>query len=137
MSRFNISSNTIYEERIGYSRAVRVGNVIEVSGTAAIDGEQIIGVGNIYEQTKFIFNKIEKVLNDAGAGLKDVVRTRMFVTDISLAEEVGRAHVEFFKDIRPAASMIEIKGLIHPALLIEIEVTAMIDNLSGDRQVDK
>ena len=125
--RRNISSNTIWEDKFGYSRAVRVGNVIEVSGTTAVDGEEIIGQGNIYEQTKFIFGKIEKALNEAGAGMKDVVRTRMFVTDISLSAEVGRAHGEFFKEIKPTASMIEIKGLIHPELLIEIEVTAIID----------
>jgi enamine deaminase RidA (YjgF/YER057c/UK114 family) len=118
MMRRNISSNTIYEDQIGYSRAVRVGNVIEVSGTTAIDGEEIIGKGNIYEQTRFIFGKIEKALKGADAGLKDVVRTRMFVTDISQSDEVGRAHAEFFKDIKPAASMIEVKGFIHPDLLI-------------------
>jgi enamine deaminase RidA (YjgF/YER057c/UK114 family) len=126
MMRRNISSNTIYEDQIGYSRAVRVGNVIEVSGTTAIDGEEIIGKGNFYEQTKFIFGKIEKALKDADAGLKDVVRTRMFVTDISRSDDVGRAHAEFFKDIKPAASMIEVKGFIHPDLLIEIEVTAIV-----------
>jgi enamine deaminase RidA (YjgF/YER057c/UK114 family) len=125
--RHNISSNTVWEDKFSYSRAVRVGNVIEVSGTTAVDGEEIIGRGNIYEQTKFIFSKIEKALTEAGAGMKDIVRTRMFVTDISLSDEVGRAHGEFFKDIKPAASMIEIKGLIHPELLIEIEVTAIID----------
>ena len=126
--RQNISSNTIWEERFGYSRAVRIGNVIEVSGTTAVDGEEIIGKGNIYEQTKFIFSKIEKALTHAGAGMKDVVRTRMFVTDISQSDEVGRAHGEIFREIKPAASMIEVKGLIHPDLLIEIEVTAIIDN---------
>ncbi len=126
--RNNISSNTIWEDKFGYSRAVRVGNVVEVSGTTAVDGEEIIGQGNIYEQTKFIFGKIEKALTDVGAGMKDVVRTRMFVTDISQSAEVGRAHGEFFKEIKPTASMIEIKGLIHPELLIEIEVTAIIDN---------
>ena len=124
--RRNISSNTIYEEQIGYSRAVRVGNVIEVSGTTAIDGNDIIGKGNIYEQTKFIFGKISKALNEAGAEMKDVVRTRMFVTDISQSDAVGRAHAEFFREIKPAASMIEVKGFIHPDMLIEIEVTAIV-----------
>ena len=123
--RHNISSNTIWEDRIGYSRAVRIGNVIEVSGTTAVDGEEIIGRGNIYEQTRFIFGKIEKALHDAGAGLKDVVRTRMYVTDISQSDAVGQAHGEIFRNIKPAASMIEVKGLIHPDLLIEIEVTAI------------
>ena len=128
MMRRNISSNTIYEEQIGYSRAVRVGDVIEVSGTTATDGAEIIGKGNIYEQTMFIFGKIEKALKDAGAEMKDVVRTRMFVIDISRSDEVGRAHAHFFKEIKPAASMIEVKGFIHPDLLIEIEVTAIVTN---------
>jgi len=132
--RKNFSSNTVWEDKFGYSRAVRVGNVIEVSGTTAVDGEVVIGKGNIYEQAKFIFGKIEKALAEAGAGMEDVVRTRMFVTDISLSEGVGRAHGEFFRDIKPAASMIEIKGLIHPDLLIEIEVTAIIDNGPAYRQ---
>jgi len=124
--RRNISSNTVWEEKFGYSRAVRIGNVIEVSGTTAVDGELIIGKGNIYEQAKFIFGKIKKALAEAGAETKDVVRTRMFVTDISLSDEVGRAHGEVFSAIKPAASMIEVKGLIHPDLLIEIEVTAIL-----------
>lgn len=124
--RQNISSNTIWEDKIGYSRAVRVGNIIEVSGTTAVDGYRLIGQGNIYEQTKFIFLKIEKALKEAGAEMKDIVRTRMYVTDISQSEIVGRAHAEFFSEIRPAASMIEVKGFIDPELLIEIEVTAVI-----------
>ena len=124
--RRNISSNTIWESKFGYSRAVRVGNIIEVAGTTAVDGEVLIGKGNIYEQTKFIFQKIEQALIDAGASMSDVVRTRMFVTDISLSDEVGRAHGECFKDIRPAASMIEVSRLIHPDLMIEIEATAIL-----------
>ena len=124
--RHNISSNTMYEEQIGYSRAVRVGNIVEVSGTTATDGDRIVGKGNIYEQAKFIFGKIGKALNEAGVEITDVVRTRMFVTDISQAGEVGRAHVEVFGDIKPAASMIEVKGFIHPDILIEIEVTAIV-----------
>jgi enamine deaminase RidA (YjgF/YER057c/UK114 family) len=126
--RRNISSHTVWEDKFGYSRAVRVGDIIEIAGTTSVDGEEIIGKGNIYEQTRFIFSKIERALMEAGAGMKDVVRTRMFVTDISLSEEVGRAHSEVFRDIRPVASMIGIKELIHPDLLIEIEVTAIIDN---------
>jgi enamine deaminase RidA (YjgF/YER057c/UK114 family) len=126
--RRNISSSTVWEERFGYSRAVRIGNVIEVAGTTSVDGDEIIGKGNIYEQTKFIFHKIEKALHEAGAEMKDVVRTRMFVTDISKSDEVGKAHAEFFKDIKPAASMIGVAGFINAELLIEIEVTAIIDN---------
>ena len=127
MSRQNISSNTKWENIVGYSRAVRVGNIIEVSGTTSVDGENIIGKDNLYEQTKFIFQKIEHALKQAGAEMKHVVRTRMYVTDISKWEEAGLAHAEFFKDIKPTTTMIEIKSLIHPDLLIEIEVTAIID----------
>jgi len=121
-----ISSGTVWENVVGYSRAVRIGNVIEISGTTSVDGERIVGKGNIYEQTVFIFQKIEKILTDAGSSLEDVVRTRMFVTDISKWEQVGKAHALFFKEIKPAATMIEVKGLIDKELMIEIEVTAVI-----------
>ncbi len=121
-----ISSGTVWEERFGYSRAVRVGNIIEVAGTTAVDGDMVIGEGNIYEQTQFIFRKIERALTEAGGTMADVVRTRMYVTDISQSDAVGRAHAEFFAEIRPAASMIEVKGFIDPRLLIEIEVTAIL-----------
>ncbi len=125
--RINISSGAKWEDIVGYSRAVRVGNIIEVAGTTAVDESgEIVGVNNLYEQTKYILQKIEKALAEAGASLKDVVRTRMFVTDISQWEEIGRAHGEFFREIKPAASMIEVKGLISPGLLVEIEVTAII-----------
>lgn len=128
----NISSGAKWEDIVGYSRAVRVGNVIEVAGTTAIDDEgNVVGVNDAYEQTKLIFKKIEKALAEAGATLKNVVRTRMFVTDISQWEEIGRAHGEFFREIKPAASMIEVKGLISPDLLIEIEVTAITSNEFG------
>lgn len=126
--RINISSSSPWEDIVEYSRAVRVGNIIEVAGTTASEGDNIVGKDNLYEQTKFIFLKIEKALHDAGASLKDVVRTRMFVTDISKWEEAGKAHSEFFKDIKPAATMVEVSGLIHPDLLIEIEVTAVLKN---------
>lgn len=125
--RVNISSGAKWEDIVGYSRAVRIGNVIEVAGTTAVDDRnEIVGINNPYEQTKYIFMKIEKALTEAGASMKDVVRTRMFVTDISKWEEIGRAHGEYFKDVKPAASMIEVKGLITPGLLIEIEVTAIV-----------
>lgn len=120
------SSGTSWEIVVGYSRAVKVGNVIEISGTTAVDGNLIIGKGNIYEQAVFIFKKIEKVLIEAGGGLKDVVRTRMYVTNISEWEEAGRAHALFFKEIKPATTMIEVSKLINEDLLIEIEVTAII-----------
>ena len=125
--RINISSGAKWEDIVGYSRAVRVGNMIEVAGTTAVDERgEIVGVNNPYEQTKYILAKIESALTEAGASMKDVVRTRMFVTDISKWEEIGKAHGEFFKEIKPAASMIEVKGLINPELLIEIEVTAVL-----------
>ena len=125
--RINISSGAKWEDIVGYSRAVRVGNMIEVAGTTAVDERgEIVGLNNPYEQTKYALAKIEKALIEAGASMKDVVRTRMFVTDISKWEEIGRAHGEFFRAIKPAASMIEVKALISPDLLIEIEVTAIV-----------
>ena len=125
--RMNISSGAKWEDIVGYSRAVRVGNTVEVAGTTAVDEQgNVVGLNNAYEQTRFSLGKIEKALTAAGASLKDVVRTRMFVTDISKWEEIGRAHGEFFRTIKPAASMIEVKGLISPELLVEIEVTAIL-----------
>src|SRR5436190_18908354 len=100
MKRINISSGAKWEDKVGYSRAVKVGNVIEVSGTTATDGENIIGEGDVYKQTIFILNKIKLVLEQAGAKMEDVVRTRMYVTDISAWETVGKAHAEFFKTIK-------------------------------------
>ena len=126
MSRINISSGSPWEDIVGYSRAVCIGNVIEVAGTTAMDGDQLIGKDDLYAQTKFIFQKIEKALLEAGASLTDVVRTRMFVTDISKWEEAGRAHGDFFKNIKPVATMVEVSRLINDDLLIEIEVTAIV-----------
>ncbi len=126
MKRKNISSGAKWEDIVGYSRAVRIANIVEVSGTAPVDGDKIIGIGNAYEQAKYCLQKIEFALKEAGATLNDVVRTRMFVTDISLWEEFGKAHGEFFKEIKPVTSMIEIKSLIDPQMLIEIEATAVV-----------
>lgn len=129
MKRTNYSSGAKWEDIVGYSRAVKIGNTIEVTGTVAVDeNNNLVGGNNAYEQTKFILQKIEKVLERAGASLKDIVRTRMFVTDISRWEEYGKAHGEFFKDIKPCTSMIEIKGLITPEYLIEIEATAILSS---------
>jgi enamine deaminase RidA (YjgF/YER057c/UK114 family) len=126
-TRINFSSGAKWEDIVGYSRAVKVGNVVEVTGTVAVDEDNnLIGEGSAYLQTKFIIQKIEAVLKQAGAELRHVVRTRMFVTDISQWEEYGRAHGECFKDIRPCTSLIEVKGLIGPEYLIEIEATAVI-----------
>ena len=123
-----ISSGTAWEDLVGYSRAVRAGNIIEVAGTTAMDGDVLIGKDDVYAQTVFIFKKIEKVLIEAGATLDDVVRTRMYVTDISKWQEAGKAHAEFFKNIKPVTTMVEVSKLINDDLLIEIEVTAIQDN---------
>ncbi|MGN6600818.1 MAG: RidA family protein [Ginsengibacter sp.] len=120
------SSGAKWEDIVGYSRAVRVGNVIEISGTTAVDGETVIGENDIYEQTIFILNKIEKTLKEAGSRMEDVVRTRMFVTDISKWEEVAKAHGKFFKEIKPVTTMVQVSQLIDKKLLIEIEATAII-----------
>ncbi|HNB52299.1 MAG TPA: RidA family protein [Anaerolineales bacterium] len=126
MSRQNISSNTPWETLYGYSRAVRIGNVVEVAGTVAADENGKVVGANAYEQAKFIFTKIEKALAEAGASLQDVVRTRMFLTDVAFIDEVGRAHGEVFRDIRPASTALQISALINPELLVEIEVTAIL-----------
>jgi enamine deaminase RidA (YjgF/YER057c/UK114 family) len=128
MKRMNISSGSPWEDIVGYSRAVRIGNTIEVAGTTAMDGDQLIGEGDVYVQTKFIFTKIEKALKEAGASLEDIIRTRMFVTDISKWEEAGRAHGEVFKNIKPVSTMVEVSALINQQLLVEIEVTAIVTN---------
>ena len=127
MERTNYSSGAKWEDIVGYSRAVKVGNVIEVTGTVAADEKSnVVGPNDAYAQTKYILQKIENVLQRAGASLRDVVRTRLFVTDISRWEEYGKAHGEFFKDIRPCTTMVEVSALIAPEYLVEIEATAII-----------
>ncbi|RYE45271.1 MAG: RidA family protein [Sphingobacteriales bacterium] len=129
MQRTNYSSGAKWEDIVGYSRAVKVGNMIEITGTVAVDeNNELVGPGDAYEQTRFILQKIEKVLAQAGASLKDVVRTRMFVTDISRWEEYGKAHGEFFHSIKPCTSMLEVKSLIAAEYLIEIEASAVLTN---------
>jgi enamine deaminase RidA (YjgF/YER057c/UK114 family) len=128
-NRINVSSGTKWEQIAGYSRLVRVGNVVEVAGTTAVDETgQVVGANDPYTQTRFILTKIEKALASAGASLADVIRTRMFVTDISRWEEVARAHGEVFHEIKPATTMVEVKALISPELLVEIEATAILEN---------
>jgi enamine deaminase RidA (YjgF/YER057c/UK114 family) len=127
MKRTNYASGAKWEAIIGYSRAVKVGNVVEVTGTVAVDADgHVVGENDAYTQTKFILEKISAVLMQAGASLTDVVRTRMFVTDISRWEEYGKAHGEVFGDIRPCTTMVEVSKLIAPEYLIEIEATAVI-----------
>jgi enamine deaminase RidA (YjgF/YER057c/UK114 family) len=126
-NRLNVSSGVKWEDIIGYSRAVRIGNVVEVAGTTAVDEAGIlVGPDNPYEQTKFIITKIEKALMQAGATLKDIARTRIFTTDIARWEEIGRAHGEFFSEIKPASTMVEVKALINPAMLVEMEATVIL-----------
>jgi enamine deaminase RidA (YjgF/YER057c/UK114 family) len=123
-----IGSGSKWEDIVGYSRAVRVWDVIEVAGTTAVDGDTIVGHGDVYAQANFIFKKIQTALQQVGAGMQDVVRTRMYITDITLWEQAGKAHGEWFKNIKPAATMVEVAKLIDPDLLIEIEVTAVVQN---------
>ncbi len=123
-----ISSSAKWENIVGYSRAVRVGNVIEVSGTVASDGNNVVGENDVYLQTKFILKKIESGLKEAEASLNDVVRTRIYVRDISKWREVAKAHQEVFGNIKPATSMVEVTSLISPEYLVEIEATAILDN---------
>lgn len=127
MERRNFSSGAKWEALVGYSRAVRVGDLIEVTGTVAVDEKnELVGGNDAYLQTAYILEKIKKILKQAGSSMEDVIRTRMFVTDISRWEEYGKAHGEVFKEILPCTSMIEVKGLIAPEYLIEIEATAVI-----------
>lgn len=126
MERQTFIEGSPWEPVIGYARSVKIGNIIEISGTtASVDGE-VIGKGNVYEQTKCILQKFENVLAFYGAGMKDVIRTRIFCTDISQWEAIGKAHGEFFSDIKPTTGMYQISKLISDDLLVEIEATAIV-----------
>jgi enamine deaminase RidA (YjgF/YER057c/UK114 family) len=123
-SRKNYTTGAPWEDIVGYCRAVQIGNQIEISGTVASDENGVVAKGDPYGQTKFIIEKVEKVLRQAGFSLQDVIRTRLFVTDISKWEDIGRAHGEYFKAIKPVTTMVEVSRLIDADFLVEIEMTA-------------
>jgi len=127
MEKKKISSGAIWEDIVGYSRAIRYGDRIVVAGTTAVDENgTIAGINDPYHQTMFIISKAEKALNELGASLEDVIRTRIYTTDITLWEEIGRAHGEVFRSIKPVATMVEVSRLIDPKVLVEIEFEAAI-----------
>jgi len=130
-----VSTGLDWEEKVGYSRAIRVGNLIEVSGTIAYSDGKVEAVGDSYRQTIAILNKIDVVLKELGASMNNVIRTRIYVTDINLWTEVGKAHGLFFKDIKPATSMVEVCALIEKEALVEIEATAFIETNSINKSV--
>jgi enamine deaminase RidA (YjgF/YER057c/UK114 family) len=126
MSKKQVFTGSPWEPVVGYCRAIRVGSRIEVAGTTAMQDGEVVGRGSPYEQTRFVIQTIELALNELGADLTHVVRTRMFVTDISRWEEIGRAHGEFFREIQLVATMVEVRALIDPELLVEMEVEAIV-----------
>jgi len=127
MKRQNVSSGAPWEATVGYSRAVRLGQLVEVAGTTAVDDEgRVVGAGSPYTQARFALEKIGRALAQAGAGFEDVIRTRIYVTDIARWEEVGRAHGEVFRDVRPASTLVAVASLVRPDLLVEIEATAVV-----------
>jgi len=128
MKKIKVSANTIWESTVGYSRAIRIDDFIVVAGTAPVENDEIVAAGNAYEQAKFIIIIIEKALKELNASLNDVIRTRIFVKDISKWEEIGKAHGEFFKEIKPVTTMVEVKAFVHPDILVEIEAEAIVNH---------
>lgn len=127
VERIRISTGSSWEPVVGYSRAIRVGNHVEIAGTTAVRDGQVVGIGDAYTQTVCVLEIIKESLEKVGATLDDVIRTRMFVTHISQWEAIGKAHGEVFRDIRPVATMVEVKSLIDPELMVEIEAVAMVN----------
>jgi enamine deaminase RidA (YjgF/YER057c/UK114 family) len=126
IEKIHVSSGAEWEDKVGYCRAVRIGNTIEVSGTTAVRDGKIIGVGDLYTQTKTCFEIIIKAIEEAGGQKEDIIRTRMFLTDLSHWELAAKAHGEFFSAIKPASTLLQVAGLIHKDMLIEIEATAVV-----------
>lgn len=126
MMRSHYSSGAPWEDIVGYSRAVRVGNIIEVAGTTAMRNGQLVGENDAYAQTQCILEIIQEAVEGLGASMSDAVRTKIYTTDISQWEAIGRAHGEVFRDIKPASTMVEVSGLVDPKMLVEIELTAII-----------
>ncbi|WP_313691397.1 RidA family protein [Halorarum halobium] len=129
MDRERVSTGTEWESTVGYSRAVRVGDRIEVAGTTATDESgAVVAPGDAFEQTRVAIETIESALTEVDGGLADVVRTRMFVTDVDDWQDVGRAHGEAFGDVRPATTLVEVSGLVDPEMLVEVEAVAVVDD---------
>jgi enamine deaminase RidA (YjgF/YER057c/UK114 family) len=127
--RKTVGSGAVWEDIVGYSRAVRIDNFIEVAGTTAVDENgHIIGVNDAYIQTNYILHKIENAILKLGGTRRDIIRTRIYTTDINLWEDIGRAHNEFFRDIKPALTMLEVRALIKPEMVVEFEIKAFIDS---------